>query len=200
MKELVVFSALLISSCLGFYLPGIAPVSYCTTDEINKDCKFNIPIFVNRLVSSESILPYEYTAFDFCEANTVDGISPAPSENLGQVLFGERIRPSAYKLQFGKDVSCAKVCTKSYESKENKDLEFLKHGMMLSYENKWIVDNLPLAWCYETAGDEHYCSTGFPIGCYVDVNGIQEDACVIDSARYQAKNSYYVFNHVLRPL
>jgi hypothetical protein len=33
-------------------------------------------------------------SFDFC--SVVD--EPSPVENLGQVLFGERIRPSPYKV------------------------------------------------------------------------------------------------------
>ncbi|CAK8698664.1 unnamed protein product [Clavelina lepadiformis] len=53
----------------------------------------SIPVYVNRLVSSESIIPYEYTAFDFCEAASP---SIALYKDLGQVLFGERIRSSSY--------------------------------------------------------------------------------------------------------
>uniref|UniRef100_A0A8C4IGX8 Transmembrane 9 superfamily member n=1 Tax=Dicentrarchus labrax TaxID=13489 RepID=A0A8C4IGX8_DICLA len=52
--------------------------------------KSTIELFVNRLDSVESVLPYEYTVFDFCSENTMK----RPSENLGQVLFGERIEPS----------------------------------------------------------------------------------------------------------
>uniref|UniRef100_A0A4W5QXR7 Transmembrane 9 superfamily member n=1 Tax=Hucho hucho TaxID=62062 RepID=A0A4W5QXR7_9TELE len=50
-------------------------------------------LFVNRLDSVESVLPYEYDVFDFCK----DVDERRPSENLGQVLFGERIETSPYK-------------------------------------------------------------------------------------------------------
>jgi transmembrane 9 superfamily member 2/4 len=42
---------------------------------------------------------------------------------------------------------------------------------------------------------QHYCSTGFPMGCYVDKTGQPQDACVI-SHDYAAPNTYYIFNHV----
>ena len=42
-----------------------------------------------------------------------------------------------------------------------------------------IVDNMPIAWCYETQSDENFCSPGFPFGCYVDAEGEQHGACVI---------------------
>ena len=35
-------------------------------------------------------------SFNFCSV----GDEPSPVENLGQVLFGERIRPSPYKVSY----------------------------------------------------------------------------------------------------
>nr|XP_004225567.1 LOW QUALITY PROTEIN: transmembrane 9 superfamily member 2-like [Ciona intestinalis] len=182
------------SITFGFYLPGLAPVSYCEKDKEN--CKSKIPVYVNRLVSAESIIPYEYSAFDFCEP--ADS-SSSPSENLGQVLFGERIRPSPYSFTFNKSEKCKKACTKSYDTskkEENEKLKFLQYGMLFSYENKWIVDNMPIAWCYMTSTNDNFCSTGFPIGCYVDEEGNPKDACVIEEGYKVHKNSYIVFNHV----
>uniref|UniRef100_A0A8C9TWL9 Transmembrane 9 superfamily member n=1 Tax=Scleropages formosus TaxID=113540 RepID=A0A8C9TWL9_SCLFO len=77
----------------GFYLPGLAPVSFCPAGSSSSDCQVNIQLFVNRLDSIESVLPYEYDFFDFCK----DDQEKRPSENLGQVLFGERIETSPYK-------------------------------------------------------------------------------------------------------
>uniref|UniRef100_A0A452HDF8 Transmembrane 9 superfamily member n=1 Tax=Gopherus agassizii TaxID=38772 RepID=A0A452HDF8_9SAUR len=79
--------------CAAFYLPGLAPVSFCEPDRETESCKSKIELFVNRLDSVESVLPYEYDAFDFCQ----DEIEKRPSENLGQILFGERIASSPYK-------------------------------------------------------------------------------------------------------
>ncbi|XP_010016732.1 PREDICTED: transmembrane 9 superfamily member 2-like, partial [Nestor notabilis] len=93
-----------------------------------------IELFVNRLDSVESVLPYEYTAFDFCQAEG----KKRPSENLGQVLFGERIEPSPYRFTFNKKEICKSVCTKTYDTTKPEDkqkLDFLKKSMLLNYQH-----------------------------------------------------------------
>lgn len=180
--------------CEAFYLPGLAPVTYCEKAEPGK-CQSEIKLFVNRLNSEESVIPYEYEHFDFCQADKKD----SPSENLGQVVFGERIRPSPYQITFGKDDGkCKVVCSKSYDysngdSKEK--VETLKNGMNLNYQHHWIIDNMPVTWCYQVEGNNNYCSTGFPMGCYVDEKRDRKDACVISGA-YSNPDTYYIFNHV----
>jgi transmembrane 9 superfamily protein 2/4 len=41
-----------------------------------------------------------YSSFDFCQAKDDE---KAPQENLGQVVFGDRINASPYKLSFLKN-------------------------------------------------------------------------------------------------
>ena len=43
----------------SFYLPGLAPVTYCSNPELTT-CTSDIKLFVNRLNSKESVIPYEY--------------------------------------------------------------------------------------------------------------------------------------------
>jgi transmembrane 9 superfamily protein 2/4 len=176
----------------GFYLPGLAPVSYCPPDETTEECDSKIDLFVNRLTSQDSVIPFEYSAFDFC---TADKDKKSPTENLGQVLFGERIRPSPYQITFGENVQCEKLCDKSYKAQDDK-IKFLKHGMMFSYEQHWIIDNMPVTWCYDTEGENSkFCTTGFPMGCYVTPQGVPKDACII-SEKYREASTFYLFNHV----
>ena len=40
-------------------LSGLAPVTYCTSKD-NPACKNEIKLYVNRLNSEESVIPYEY--------------------------------------------------------------------------------------------------------------------------------------------
>lgn len=77
----------------AFYLPGVAPKSFCSP--ATENCQTEINILVNRLESIDSALPYDYKSFDFCDSkpNVV-----MPAENLGQILFGERIESSAYNV------------------------------------------------------------------------------------------------------
>lgn len=46
-----------------------------------------------------------------------------------------------------------------------------------------IIDNMPITWCYDVENGQKYCSTGFPIGCLVDKDGKQKDACVISVSK-----------------
>ncbi|XP_056098334.1 transmembrane 9 superfamily member 2 isoform X2 [Rhinichthys klamathensis goyatoka] len=190
-----IFIFTLVSSSVGFYLPGLAPVSFCEKNSNGDpgECQTEIQLFVNRLDSVESVLPYEYDAFNFCK----DKDERRPSENLGQVLFGERIETSPYKFSFKADKACERVCTISYETtKEDKlKLDFLKRGMELNYQHHWIVDNMPVTWCYLVEDNQKVCNPGFPIGCLVNQEGNPKDACVIN-ADFNRKNTYYVFNHV----
>lgn len=192
---------LVIGCTAAFYLPGLAPVSFCKPDveKSQEDgseypCQSGVKLYVNRLDSVENVIPYEYDTFDFCQL----GEETSPVENLGQVVFGERIKSSPYNFTFGQDVDCFNVCQKKYDMKvqaEKSHLAFLKKGIMLNYQQHWIVDNMPVTWCYEVEGGQIYCSPGFPIGCYVDKQGRRKDACVIDS-NYGEKETYYIFNHV----
>ena len=191
---LILNSLLTFKSINSFYLPGIAPQSYCEASNASEDCKTDIDLLVNRLTSQDSVLPFEYTAFDFCQATEEQLKKESPSENLGQVLFGERIRPSPYNFRFKEDKKCEMICDKTY-TKDNDALKFLKHGMMFSYEHHWIIDNMPVAWCYEIQNGAKYCNPGFPVGCYVTPAGKAKDACVI-SDKYSQASTYYVFNHV----
>uniref|UniRef100_A0A8D0AH75 Transmembrane 9 superfamily member n=1 Tax=Sander lucioperca TaxID=283035 RepID=A0A8D0AH75_SANLU len=150
-------------SCSAFYLPGLAPVSFCEDGKGGEDCQ-----------------------------------ESRPSENLGQVLFGERIESSPYKVSFKQDVKCQAVCTKSYKKGNQEDvtkLDFLKMGMQLNYQHHWIIDNMPVTWCYDVEDGQKYCNPGFPIGCLVTSDGRAKDACVINS-EFNKKNTFYVFNHV----
>ncbi|KAJ8256079.1 hypothetical protein COCON_G00199430 [Conger conger] len=195
---LLLFEGLTLQRASSFYLPGLAPVSFCEKNDAEKDqvpdCRSEIELFVNRLDSVESVLPYEYTAFDFCSIDS----EKRPSENLGQVLFGERIEPSPYKFEFKKKVECQHVCTKSYDTEKAEDrgkLDFLKKGMLLNYQHHWIVDNMPVTWCYDVEDGQKFCNPGFPIGCYVTDSGRPKDACVVN-AEFNDKDTYYIFNHV----
>lgn len=81
----------------------------------------------------------EIFSFDFCQP---PDDSKAPVENLGQVVFGERIRPSPYKIKFLQEQKCTPVCTKTYvggKKEDDEKLTFLKRGMSLYYQHHWIM-------------------------------------------------------------
>ncbi len=55
---------------------------------------------------------YVFDSFDFCQESS----GSAPSENLGQVVFGERIRPSPYKVADDAGIDLLLVLTTSVHS------------------------------------------------------------------------------------
>ncbi|CAF2613373.1 unnamed protein product [Rotaria sp. Silwood2] len=182
----------LLSSINAFYLPGLAPNTFCRTSIPDSKCKTQVDVFVNRLDSVESILPYEYSYFDFC--TVVD--EPSPVENLGQVLFGERIRPSPYKFNFLKNVNCKLVCKKTFTSTDARQQKFLKRlmkGVVLNYQQHWIIDNMPVTLCYLNSENTEFCSRGFPIGCYVSKRGQAKESCNIRDGK---NDTFYIFNHL----
>lgn len=123
---------------------------------------------------------------------------------------------------------CWQVCTREYtggDPESAKRLMILKKGMSLNYQHHWIVDNMPVTWCYNLGdGDRQFCSTGFPMGCLVrqradgvsihpqlsrnrninhSINLVfllllqnsQEDGCPTNPL-YNKPGMYYPFNHV----
>ena len=55
---------------------------------------------------------------------------------------------------------------------------------------------MPVTWCYLAEKNQQYCATGFPIGCYIDKDGIPKDACGLIETKFREKDTYYIFNHV----
>lgn len=79
-----------------------------------------------------------HCSFDFCTSDEHD----SPVENLGQVLFGERIRPSPYEISFREDKTCSKLCTKKYSkdsTEQQEKLATLMRGIALNYQHHWCV-------------------------------------------------------------
>uniref|UniRef100_A0A646QFR8 Transmembrane 9 superfamily member n=1 Tax=Hemiscolopendra marginata TaxID=943146 RepID=A0A646QFR8_9MYRI len=183
---------LLLELSSAFYLPGLSPVNYCQKLKKSQTCKDKVALYVNRLDSDESVIPYEYHHFDFC----VNDENDSPAENLGQVVFGERIRSSPYQIEFLQDKVCSVLCEKSYKGNVPSNLAklaLLKKGISMNYQHHWIIDNMPVTWCYPVEGGNQYCSTGFPMGCYINSDGQPKFACIIDKAK---PKTYYLFNHV----
>ena len=55
-------------------------------------------------------LPFEYYSLPLCEPT--DGVRHYSSENLGQIIRGERIVNTPYVVKMNKNVECGVLCTK----------------------------------------------------------------------------------------
>jgi len=158
---------LLLSVVHGFYLPGVAPRDYKEQESLD--------LYVVNLDSSATQLPFSYYFLNFCKPRDPS----AQSENLGQILTGERIEKSAYQLQMGQEKRCEVLCTKQNTPKERKDFKWMIDN---KYRASWVLDNLPSGFRI-TSFDERgaskysYYQDGFPIG-------------------FKLEGGYYINNHV----
>ena len=128
------------------------------------------------------LLYFQLCSFDFCDVPSA-WADKDPPENLGQVVFGERLRASPYKIMYRKNVTNQNLCKKTYSLKTKKDrkiVHFLRERIIEGYMHSWVIDNMPVTWCYHMATtDKQYCTTRFPVGCHVSKDGTRQDACYI---------------------
>jgi transmembrane 9 superfamily member 2/4 len=102
------------------------------------------------------------------------------SQNLGEILRGDRIMTSDFELIMGKDTPCKALCTQEVDrSGVKRARQLIQDG----YVTEWIVDNLPAATLFTTVDrSRNYYASGFKIGFqdYSSMNGLAK---------------YYINNH-----
>jgi transmembrane 9 superfamily member 2/4 len=87
MKLLISFIS--IACVYGLNLPGNAPREYQQGD--------NVELRVSKLSSDVFQVPYEYYYLNFCPPE--NGITTSIDENLGQLLIGEALSNTAYRVR-----------------------------------------------------------------------------------------------------
>lgn len=90
----------------SFYLPGVAPREWLDGEAVQ--------IKVNSIKSTKTAIPYDYYSIMHCRPETEHGHHhkvKAEAENMGEILWGDSIKPSRYAAAMRKDITCQKVCT-----------------------------------------------------------------------------------------
>ena len=99
------------------------------------------------------------------------------------------------QISFAKNESNAPLCTKTYKKDGREDwtkLLFLRERIHERYMQQWVIDNMPVTWCYSILGSKKtFCTTRFPVGCYVTENGVRHDACYLS-----VSSSYFTYVHM----
>ena len=156
--SLLALVALVLAAALpleAFYLPGVSPISY--EEGAPVDLK------VNRLTSTRTLLPLAYYQVPHCQPKEVVSFR----ENLGEVLRGDRIENSLYKLFMRTDDSCHFLCRVSdADGALNKGFA---DRIAEEYRVHAIVDNLPAATVtYYEDSETHETlpvyDRGYPLG------------------------------------
>jgi transmembrane 9 superfamily protein 2/4 len=147
---------------LAFYLPGVAPREYLDGE--------NVTVKVNSIKSTETAIPYDYYSIMVCRPEASAKKIKAEAENMGEILWGDSIKPSRYYMQMQRDVNCAKVCTTKPKPETltlvSKGLKKLKRRIDDEYRGHLILDNLPVSEVYIWEGSEKglYYRRGYPLG------------------------------------
>jgi len=161
----------------AYYLPGVAPKNFEDGQEVE--------LKVNKLTSTHTQMPFQYYSLPFCKPDTII----YKSENLGEILRGDRIENSLYKLNMNVTVPCRVLCKKQHYTKEQVK-EFVTK-IAQDYKVHWIVDNLPAAIVHnlQTAnGPLEVYETGFPLG----INPYTKE----DKKTKVEDRVYYLNNHI----
>lgn len=146
------------SHSFAFYLPGIAPRSF---EEGAK-----LDVMANKLVSPKNKLPYDFYSLPFCGSESKKDHKSKPV-NLGQVLMGDRMKPTDYEINMKENVQCKILCTKELSSD---DVKILKKRIEQEYAVRLNLDNMPIVIKGQTRSNREAYRFGYDIGD-VDTNG-----------------------------
>ncbi|EDQ87579.1 uncharacterized protein MONBRDRAFT_37855 [Monosiga brevicollis MX1] len=202
-SRLAAMLLLLATVAHAFYLPGVAPRSFAEGEKI--------PLQVNRLDSTESVMPFDYYFFDFCEpGETPYGRNGAHegakvSENIGQIILGERIRQGPYEIKMLQGESCRALCARTYNASARKDVlsyRRILNAIKKDYMNHWIMDNMPVVECTANCKggarpqDQPYYRMGFPVGCAIGEAAKSMTICTINNINNMYPKEVFLNNHV----
>nr|XP_033770540.1 transmembrane 9 superfamily member 4 isoform X3 [Geotrypetes seraphini] len=126
---------LLIHEVNSFYVPGVAPINFHQNDPVE--------IKAVKLTSSRTQLPYEYYSLPFCQPDKIT----YKAENLGEVLRGDRIVNTPFKVLMHSDKKCEVLCSKSAKptSLNVQQSKLIAERIHEDYYIHLIADNLPVA-------------------------------------------------------
>jgi len=139
----------LVACAAGWYLPGTAPTEYVHGQ--------NIALLVNSMSSVNTHLPFDYYSLPHCRPKRR---TKGETENLGEILMGDRIKPSPYEdVNMTINFRCMVVCdpvtiTPAHQAKFD---EYIGE----EYQMTMLLDNLPVSM---VSSDSASFSIGFPLG------------------------------------
>lgn len=114
-------------------------------------------LYVNKLTSTKTQIPYDYYSLPYCKPSK-QGLQ---AENLGEVLSGDRIENSVYKLEVKMAKACEVACVKKLKKNEK---EAFVRAIDDDYRVHWMVDNLPVGSFVSSPTAEEQFLRGFRVG------------------------------------
>ncbi|CAN6838966.1 unnamed protein product [Brassica oleracea] len=171
-RSAIAFTLLLfIHVAHSFYLPGVAPQDFEKGDELK--------VKVNKLTSIKTQLPYSYYSLPFCQPKKIVD----STENLGEVLRGDRIENAPYSFKMREAKMCNVLCRVTLDGKTAKAF---KEKIDDEYRVNMILDNLPLVVPIER-GDQGSPPVVYQLGYHVGLKGQYEGS---------KEQKYFMHNHL----
>jgi len=124
---------LLCQTASSFYVPGVAPQDFAEKEAID--------VRAVKMTSAHTQLPFEYYSLEFCKPKS--GVVEYFSENIGQIIRGERIVNTPYTVEMNTNAECKVLCQdKKWDAKASAEAGYrIEH----EYFVHLIMDNLPCA-------------------------------------------------------
>ena len=116
-----------------------------------------VPLFVTKLTSTKTQMPYDYYSLPFCPPKA----TKMEKENLGQLVGGERIENSVFKIEMKESKACEVACA-VHLKKTGKDA-FVR-AIDEDYRVHFLVDNLPVGFSGQDVYRNPTFQRGFPVG------------------------------------
>ncbi|KRX57873.1 Transmembrane 9 superfamily member 4 [Trichinella sp. T9] len=128
------FYCCLLTAKKGFYIPGVLPVEFHVGSSVE--------VKAVKLTSIRTQMPYDYYYLPFC---LPDGELQYKSENLGEILRGDRIVNTPFALNMDIPVKCALLCAKNNVKTKLSAAEsdLLIEKIRNEYRVHLLIDNLP---------------------------------------------------------
>ena len=182
-RVLVLVLVSLVQTSHQFYVPGVAPQDFSDGDKIEvrvdgpkyfQDINYFYQVRAIKMTSAHTQLPYEYYSLDLCKPD--QGVLVYSSQNLGQIIRGERIVNTPYSVEMARNAKCRVLCRdKTWDAKASKDAGYrIEH----EYFVHLIMDNLPCATRFtvpESESDQY--EPGYRLG-------------------YVSNGKNYIYNHL----
>lgn len=137
------------------------------------------------------------------------------NENLGEVVQGQVLYNSPYKIHMKEDVYCAQICIANLGRKESRHVSPNKtiRAIRKRFQNNWVIDNLPaLSSLFASGSERSENSLGFPLGfvyekksyIYNHVNiyldYVKVDDSDLDTTEEEGQELYRIVKFSIEPL
>lgn len=152
----------LVKTSTQFYVPGMAPSDFKKGDPIE--------VKAVKMTSIHTYLPYDYYSLPFCLPAGGSSAIHYKSENLGEVLRGDRIVNTPYLVKMAQNTPCTLLCHSKDKpiywdaEKSQVVIDRIQH----EYYVHLLVDNLPAATVVSNSNDGFQYEHGYILGVNAD--------------------------------